>query len=104
MRPMPRDGLDLDPAPQWGVEGDGALPRVRRHGPPARTREGGVMADTYTIGQGVKDALAAAHDEPRSDEMYFGQDAEGHSYGSVTHGRDALYRWDAVDNAVKRLP
>jgi hypothetical protein len=62
------------------------------------------MAETYTIGQGVKDALAAAHDEPRSDEMYFGQDADGHSYGSVTHGRDALYRWDAVDNAVKRLP
>lgn len=59
---------------------------------------------TYVIGQGVKDALAAANDEPRSDEMYFGQDAEGHSYGSVTHGRDALYRWDATDKVVKRLP
>ncbi len=58
----------------------------------------------YTIGPGVAQAIAEQHDEPRSDEMYFGDDGAGHAYGSVTHGRDALYRWDAKDNAVKRLP
>ncbi len=62
------------------------------------------MSDTYIVGTGVQEAINAAGDAVRSDEMYFGQDAQGAAYGSVTHGRDAIYRWDAVDNAVKRLP
>jgi hypothetical protein len=62
------------------------------------------VADTYTISPAMREFIDGRGDAPRSDEMYFGADAQGNAYGSVTHGRDALYRWDAVDNEKKVLP
>ncbi len=61
------------------------------------------MAETYVIGQGVKDAMAAASDEPRSDEEYHGGTAAGGAQYSITQGRDAQYRWTPEDG-VKRSP
>jgi hypothetical protein len=57
---------------------------------------------TYTIGPGVQQAMAAAGDEPRSDEQFIIL-LEGHQV-SQTFGRDAVYYWLQEDNATKRLP
>lgn len=67
-----------------------------------------VHAPTYVVGPGVKAAMEAAGDEPRGHESFGGEwiDADGTraaSY-SLTHGRDALYRWTAQENVTKRLP
>jgi len=59
--------------------------------------------DTYVIGQGVKDAMAAHGDEPRSDEEYHGGTSGGGAQYSVTQGRDAQYRWTPADG-VKVAP
>ena len=56
----------------------------------------------YLIGPGVRDALAANNDEPRSDEAYF-HNADGSAAYSITQGRDAIYRWTPEDG-VKKLP
>ena len=56
----------------------------------------------FTIGPGVQQALQAANDEPRSDEVYY-YDATGQLAYSVTQGRDAIYRWTPQDG-TKRLP
>lgn len=57
----------------------------------------------YAIGQGVKDAMTAARDEPRSDEEYHGTADDGGAQYSLTQGRDAQYRWTPADG-VKRSP
>lgn len=55
------------------------------------------------VGTGVRDAMAAAADEPRGHERYTNDPASGAVLYSETHGRDALYRWTPRDG-VKRLP
>jgi hypothetical protein len=62
-----------------------------------------VATDSYSIGQGVRDAMAAQHDEPRSDEQYSGVAADGGAQFSVTQGRDYQYRWTPADG-VKTVP
>ena len=57
----------------------------------------------YVVGPGVKDAMAARGDEPRSDEEYHGQADDGGPHYSLTQGRDAQYRWTPADG-VKVLP
>lgn len=61
------------------------------------------MADAYVIGPGVKEAMAQRGDEPRSDEEYHGQHADGSPQYSLTQGRDAQYRWTPADG-VKIAP
>jgi hypothetical protein len=56
----------------------------------------------YAIGTGVQQAMAAAGDEPRSDEQYIIL-VEGQQI-SQTFGRDAVYYWLEEDNAVRRCP
>jgi hypothetical protein len=56
----------------------------------------------YVVGAGVAEAMAAAGDEPRSDEQYVIL-AEGRQI-SQTFGRDAVYYWLQEDNAVNRVP
>jgi len=60
------------------------------------------MTDGYVIGPGVSEAIAAAGDEPRSDEQYIVL-TPGHQI-SMTFGRDAIYYYYAEDNAVRRVP
>lgn len=54
----------------------------------------------YVIGPGVAQAIQAANDEPRSDEMYVILDA-GRKI-SQTFGRDAIYWWYEEDNRTQR--
>lgn len=68
-----------------------------------RVKEEPPMADTYVIGQGVRDLIAERGDEPRSDEEYGGEKADGGADYSVTHGRDAMYRWTPADG-VQVIP
>jgi hypothetical protein len=56
----------------------------------------------YTIGPGVAQAMADHGDEPRSDEQYLSLE-EG-SKVSQTFGRDSIYYWLEVDNAVRVVP
>jgi hypothetical protein len=56
----------------------------------------------YSIGPGVQAAMAAAGDEPRSDEQFIIL-REGAKV-SMTFGRDAQYFWMEADNATKRCP
>ena len=56
----------------------------------------------YNIGIGVKNSIAEAGDEARSDEVY-GNQPQGHKV-SVTYGRDAIYYYYQEDNRVNRLP
>lgn len=58
--------------------------------------------DKFNIGPGVRQAIADAHDEPRSDETYI-ISAAGHKVSS-TFGRDALYYYYEEDNRTNRLP
>ena len=60
------------------------------------------MADDYSIGPGVAQAIADAGDEPRSDEQYVIL-REGHKV-SQTFARDAVYYYLEEDNAVRRAP
>lgn len=55
---------------------------------------------TYNIGPGVKQAIADASDEARSDES-FDNPVKG---VSTTVGRDAVYYYIQEDNRVNRLP
>ena len=55
---------------------------------------------TFSIGAGVKQALADAGDEARSDES-FNNPVAG---VSTTMGRDAVYYYVQEDNRVNRLP
>ncbi len=55
------------------------------------------------VGPGVRAAMAAAGDEPRGHEEYVHDQETGSILYSLTHGRDALYRWTPQDG-VKRLP
>lgn len=57
---------------------------------------------SYSIGPGVAQAMADAGDEPRSDEMYI-VNVDGEKV-SQTIGRDSLYYWMEVDNAIRRCP
>ena len=59
------------------------------------------MAD-FVIGPGVQQAIAAANDEPRSDELYIILE-QGHRV-SQTFGKDAVYWYYEEDNAVNRIP
>lgn len=69
-----------------------------------REQEGPPMPDsTYVIGPGVKQAMQANGDEPRSDEEYHGGTSGGGAQYSVTQGRDAVYRWTPQDG-VKTVP
>ncbi len=56
----------------------------------------------FVVGTGVADAMKAAQDEPRSDEIFY-HSREGVVLYSETQGRDAIYRWTPQDG-VKRLP
>lgn len=56
----------------------------------------------YNVGPGVKQAIADAGDEARSDEIY-DIGAQGHKI-STTYGRDAVYFYYQEDNRVNRLP
>jgi len=56
----------------------------------------------YTIGPGVRQAMADAGDEPRSDEQFIIL-REGHKI-SLTFGRDAQYFWYQEDNRTNRCP
>lgn len=55
----------------------------------------------WVIGPGVADAIAAAGDEPRSDEQFIIL-YEGHKV-SQTFGRDAVYYYLQEDNATRRV-
>lgn len=57
---------------------------------------------TFTLGPGVKQAMADAGDEPRSSEIY--QINTLNKKISLTYGRDAVYYYYAEDNRVNRLP
>ena len=59
------------------------------------------MSD-YVIGPGVVEAIAAAGDEPRSDEQFVILEP-GHKV-SQTFGRDAMYYWLEEDNRTNRVP
>jgi hypothetical protein len=59
------------------------------------------MAD-FVIGPGVREAIAAAGDEARSDEQFVIL-REGDKV-SQTFGRDAVYYWLEHDNVVQRSP
>lgn len=56
----------------------------------------------YSIGEGVRNAIEAAGDEPRSDEIY--ENSPGNPAVSHTYGRDAIYVYYGEDNRVQRLP
>jgi hypothetical protein len=56
----------------------------------------------FVVGPGVADAMAAAGDEPRSDEQFIIL-REGDKI-SQTYGRDAVYVWIERDNRVGRTP
>jgi hypothetical protein len=56
----------------------------------------------WNIGPGVKQAMADAGDEPRSDEQFVIL-TEGHKV-SQTYGRDAVYIYYEEDNATRRNP
>lgn len=55
----------------------------------------------YVIGPGVEAAIAANHDEARSDEHYIIL-TEGQKV-SETVARDGIYYWVEVDNRVSRV-
>lgn len=56
----------------------------------------------YTIGPGVQQAMADHGDEPRSDELFV-VNVDGQKV-SQTYGRDNIYYWLEVDNAVRVVP
>lgn len=56
----------------------------------------------YVVGPGVQQALIDNSDEARSDEQFIWL-AEGRKI-SQTFGRDAVYYYMEVDNAVNRVP
>ena len=56
------------------------------------------MADQYVVGQGVRDAMQQAGDEPRGNETYFSA-----SY-SLTPGREFAYLYSVEANQVYKLP
>jgi hypothetical protein len=56
----------------------------------------------FVIGPGIRQAMADAGDEPRSDEQYIIL-SEGNKI-SQTFGRDSVWYWLERDNAVKRQP
>ena len=58
---------------------------------------------TLLVGLGVREAMAAAGDEPRGHEQYKHDSASGAVLFSQTVGRDALYVWTPEDG-VRRLP
>lgn len=58
---------------------------------------------TYLIGQGIRDAMQANNDEPRSDEMYWGKRDDGTAQYSTAEGRDYSYRY-TVEDGVKYRP
>lgn len=57
---------------------------------------------SFNIGPGVRQAMADAGDEPRSDELY--QSSAPNPTVSLTYGRDAIYVYYGEDNATRRLP
>lgn len=59
-------------------------------------------AEPYSIGPGVRSAMADFNDEPRSDELYI-VNTDGKKV-SQTYGRDAIYVWYEEDNATRRSP
>jgi hypothetical protein len=56
----------------------------------------------FSIGPGVADAIAAAGDEPRSDEQFIIL-REGDKV-SQTFGSLGIYWWYESENRVKRVP
>ena len=50
----------------------------------------------FVIGQGVREAIEAANDEPRGHEEYH-HSSQGDVLYSETQGRDAIYRWTPQD-------
>jgi len=54
--------------------------------------------DEFAIGEGVLEAMARAHDEPRGNETYFSA-----SY-SLTAGRDHAYLYSVEANQTYTLP
>jgi hypothetical protein len=56
----------------------------------------------FSIGPGVQEAMAAAGDEPRSDEQFVIL-TEGDKI-SQTFGRDRIYYWIERDNLVRTSP
>jgi hypothetical protein len=63
---------------------------------PASFVSGEIFWMSFTIGQGVLDAMGLANDEPRSDEEYH-HSGDGNVLYSETQGRDAIYRWTPED-------
>lgn len=61
-----------------------------------------MATETFTIGSGVREAMKAAGDEPRGNEIYTHDPKTGAMLYSETWGRDALYRYTEQDG-VKRL-
>jgi hypothetical protein len=59
---------------------------------------------TYTVGPGIKDAMDAAGDVPRSDETVIEFSPANNTHISLAFGRDALYYYYSEDNRTKRLP
>jgi hypothetical protein len=56
----------------------------------------------YSVGIGVQTAMTDHNDEARSDERFIVNDAG--SKVSETIGRDNIYYWLEVDNAVRVVP
>jgi hypothetical protein len=56
----------------------------------------------YTIGPGVAQAMADHGDEPRSDELFV-VNVDGRKI-SQTYGKNSIYYWLEVDNAVRVVP
>jgi hypothetical protein len=55
----------------------------------------------WAVGPGIKAAMDDHGDEPRSNETF--ENPEGERI-STAYGRDAIYHWLEVDNAVRRVP
>ena len=60
------------------------------------------MSD-FNVGPGIKQAMADAGDEPRSDERFIVNEPDGQKV-SEAMGRDAVWYWIQEDNAVRRTP
>jgi hypothetical protein len=56
----------------------------------------------YVVGPGVAQAMSDHGDEPRGNETFVAN--EPGSKISETYGRDGIYYWLEVDNAVRRVP
>lgn len=96
------------PQDRTHVIGHYQLDRVNRLRCPSLTAQQWAEATTpltpWSVGAGVRAAMAAQGDSPAGHEVYLHERISGADIGSVTPGRKGEYRWNAQANRVSFTP